>query len=705
MAAATKTMITLTCDKCKCQYQITQDLHNRRVRKGTLNYCKPCMKAYVLEKQKNFFDTLTPEQQKEYADKRNWYSRASEEVKQKHIQHTKDQLASRTKEEQDAINKKNSDGLKKHWQTVPDADKQQRLQGMHEGNAKYWESLSAEEKHEIATKWMNVAPEELEKRLQQYSERMKEYNDSLGIEEQRRRAKNMQRWHENLTPEQKREFYERTHKWYHDLPAEEKINYADSKREWYDSLSDEDKIRHKEESDVYSKLSDEEKKQWVEKTDWYNKLSDSEKRAYSERRRSMWNQLSDEEKIERTNKVLSVSDRSNSLTVRFENSFNGSTVSNDYYYRNEVPMIGETCHSWDYGIYDKSTNELVMVVDLDGAYFHADSCDYDGLHSREEYDEKRGLSLTGNNVKSFIIQEFNFTKCFEEMVKKLFISYDEYIDTIFKDCRNIPFPDPSYSDSDLMKSFIKLCEMNLNDKYHKDISLNTRVGDRIIQNFHHSIYRAHKKGKVSPHDAWFNDDLLKKCISNRIIYQNQLNPNKILQGFNISKIAPKVSVFSAGRAKILINKYLSEFDTIFDPFSGFSGRMLGSLSLGKRYVGRDISQIHVDESNHIIKFLIEHGFDIQAEVGVQNILAQYSWESFPCLFTCPPYEDKEQWLDVDVSRMTCDDWIDQCLKRFKCKRYVFVVDYTERYLDHVVDQIFNRSHLSAGSEYIVKIDR
>lgn len=110
------------------------------------------MKAYMLEKQKNFFNSLTPEQQKEFIDKRNWYARASEEVKHAHSQKTKDQLASRTKEEQDAINKKNSEGLKKHWQGVSDDDKQQRLQGMREGNTKYWESLSDEEKHEIATR-------------------------------------------------------------------------------------------------------------------------------------------------------------------------------------------------------------------------------------------------------------------------------------------------------------------------------------------------------------------------------------------------------------------------------------------------------------------------------------------------------------------------------------------------------------------------
>ena len=78
----------------------------------------------------------------------------------------------------------------------------------------------------------------------------------------------------------------------------------------------------------------------------------------------------------------------------------------------------------------------------------------------------------------------------------------------------------------------------------------------------------------------------------RFLYRSLENSNKILQGFNICSIAPKINVFSAGRAKLIINKYLSEYDTIFDLFSGFSGRMLGTISLGKNILDK-IYQIYV----------------------------------------------------------------------------------------------------------------
>ena len=251
----------------------------------------------------------------------------------------------------------------------------------------------------------------------------------------------------------------------------------------------------------------------------------------------------------------------------------------------------------------------------------------------------------------------------------------------------------------------KICH-DCSSKYI-NVSTNTRLGDRIITHFHPSIYHARRDKCISPYDAWYDNNLLRECIENRIIYQSNINPNKILQGFNVSKIAPKVSVFSAGRAKMLISRYLNEFNEIFDPFSGFSGRMLGTVSLGKRYIGQDISGLHIQESIKMVEFLkrCKNNFNnfIIPELKRSNILQ--SSGTYECLFTCPPYADKEQWLDVPVDSRSCDDWIDECLKRFKCNKYLFVVDHTDRYADYIVDEIINKSHFGSNSEYVILIER
>jgi hypothetical protein len=117
-----------------------------------------------------------------------------------------------------------------------------------------------------------------------------------------------------------------------------------------------------------------------------------------------------------------------------------------------------------------------------------------------------------------------------------------------------------------------------------------------------------------------------------MIYINALNPNKILQGFNVSKIGTKVSIFSASRAKILIDKYLQEFTEVFDPFSGFSGRLLGAVASGKNYIGQDISEVHIRESKAMSKFL-----GIQNKISLDVADSKLTTGTYQSLIACPPY--------------------------------------------------------------------
>lgn len=245
----------------------------------------------------------------------------------------------------------------------------------------------------------------------------------------------------------------------------------------------------------------------------------------------------------------------------------------------------------------------------------------------------------------------------------------------------------------MKKDYESLCKYS-SDSYKPQ----ARLGDSIVRQFHKSIYDAHVGCNLSLREAWLDDDTLKKVIKNRLIYRNDVDPTKILRGFNISKICPKVSVFNPVLARYLTKKYLSEFSAVFDPFSGFSGRLLGVASTGKSYIGQDLNESAVRESNEIIEFL-----------GLQNcsVLHKDIFDStgeYECLLTCPPYDKKEVY-SVETVFQPCDDWIDECLKRFQCKRYVFVVDKTERYSDNIAEEIGTTSHFSTVREYVILIDK
>ena len=563
--------------------------------------------------------------------------------------------------------------MKKFWNDNNDANlivRQQIIDKLHAGRDEYFKNGTDEQHAERSKKlsmslsgksntaWESMTDEEKQNKINNLLKSRKEYENSLTPEEKEIRSQllsNIQKeiWNNRSEDERKKIIN----------------NLYQSHKKWINNMSPEE---YQKNSEMHSIISS-----------------------------KYWNSLTPEQQRDQISKSFSRNNVRTSLNDRFEKSFKESILVNNFYYIEEV-MTTENgiAHSWDYGIFSKSDNKLVMLVDLVGEFFHADKCDYDGYHSVEEYDEQRSLTVP-DGVKVFIIQEMNFSKCFELMLKMLIINYDEYINNMFKTFRSIPFPEPKYSNLELLKSYQRLCSMKCDDKYHQNISLDTRVSDRIIQHFHSSIYRDRVKGNPSPYEAWYDDKLLKECIENRVIYQNYLNPNKILQGFNICKIAPKVSVFSAGRAKLLIYRYLNMYNTIFDPFSGFSGRMLGAISLNKKYIGQDVSLNHISESRAIVEFLTNNGIDINVSLEHQDILTSYG--EYECLFTCPPYSDKEIWVDVPVSKYSCDDWIDICLNHFKCKTYVFVVDNTNRYKDYIVDNITNKSHWNHNSEYVIKI--
>lgn len=259
----------------------------------------------------------------------------------------------------------------------------------------------------------------------------------------------------------------------------------------------------------------------------------------------------------------------------------------------------------------------------------------------------------------------------------------------------------NYVNEKYTKDFIPLFSKNIQFPFPQ---LGPKTDYDYIKAYHKSLYKASRKGKKSPYEAWFDKDLVLRSALNRLKYVGRCTPADIVQGFNVAKIAPKVSVFKPKLAENLIKKYIPNADIIIDPFSGFSGRMLGSYNCGIHYVGFDINKEHVKESNEIACY---KKIEDMCSVEVQDLIS-FKGKDWACLkdvylFTCPPYGGKEHWNENnDEIEKSCDEWIDLCLEKHKgCKGYLFVVDQTEKYKDKIVETITNRSHLGTNKEFVV----
>src|SRR5574344_1186157 len=349
-------------------------------------------------------------------------------------------------------------------------------------------------------------------------------------------------------------------------------------------------------------------------------------------------------------------------------------------------QYGYECNgkNFDFAIFNNE-NKLQVLIEIDGLYYHGLTEDSNGKHVRGDTDHER-FNKVPEGVKFIVCDENKLEKCFVEILRIYDIDYDEWLNTILQ---NMPaeFPYPEYDDKRLMTDWNHLQQWDWNP--------HSRVGISIVNNYHKHIWQSRVGNNLSPVECWQNKELLMQAIKNRVIYSSTLSSQAIAAGFNICKIAPKVSVFNPMLAKHIVKTYLSDYETVFDPFSGFSGRMLGTCACGKKYIGQDINEIHVKESNEIINKLKLNAVILQKDIFE-------SAGEYDCLFTCSPYGLKEIWNEHETNK-SCDEWVDECLQRFKCKRYVFVVDKTEKYKDKIVEEISNKSHFSNAKEYIIVI--
>lgn len=259
------------------------------------------------------------------------------------------------------------------------------------------------------------------------------------------------------------------------------------------------------------------------------------------------------------------------------------------------------------------------------------------------------------------------------------------------------------------------------DNLLSDKNISIKSPSCIIKRFHPSIFEDKKENKPSSLEYWgmLQKDfkLFQSFYRNRLLHSNWVKskenekyvnigflPNFVyVQGMSTSSKAPTPSYFKPAFAKYLIKKYLNKYPTIFDPFSGYSGRLLGALACNKNYIGQDLNRKHIEESRSLVEYLRKY-YDIDTSYSLKVRDSLKTSGNYDCLFTCSPYSSLETW-NIKTKKYSCDKWISKCLENYKCKRYVFVTDdKIKKYKKYIREKIENKSHWGTNYEYVVVID-
>jgi len=160
-----------------------------------------------------------------------------------------------------------------------------------------------------------------------------------------------------------------------------------------------------------------------------------------------------------------------------------------------------------------------------------------------------------------------------------------------------------------------------------------------------------------------NPIVRRKLIENRIKYLNKkecnLSNRELLSGFKISGLYNGYSFFSSLWFKYFIKKF--NIKSVYDPTGGWGHRLLGSLNLDL-YIYNDIS-----EKTFLNVKKIKETFNLKHCVMYnKNMINFIPEEEFEAIFTCPPYDDLEEY-EIKTSFKEIMNNLFKVFEEKKCK--------------------------------------
>jgi hypothetical protein len=161
-------------------------------------------------------------------------------------------------------------------------------------------------------------------------------------------------------------------------------------------------------------------------------------------------------------------------------------------------------------------------------------------------------------------------------------------------------------------------------------------------------------------EAFENDRLLRHALRFQLDRGNPVVPHRLLRA--LSALTHSPLNFPPTLARWLVDLYAPENGIVFDPCSGYGGRLLGSLASVKSvtYVGADIEPASVSANIRLAAFLGAAHRVIQEERAIETSCA---WPKADLALVGPPYYNRENYGEASYKALTnyptYDVWIEQ----------------------------------------------
>jgi hypothetical protein len=176
------------------------------------------------------------------------------------------------------------------------------------------------------------------------------------------------------------------------------------------------------------------------------------------------------------------------------------------------------------------------------------------------------------------------------------------------------------------------------------------AGLRLANSFHPEMWSVRCKQAHSPSERFYCDIALRRVLRRALTIwpdRYSVNPTNSRSMLRTFSKTTRVSNFRPVIAKSVIERYSRDGESVLDFSSGYSGRLLGCMTLDRSYLGIDPSRTQVRNSRKLLatvrrfmslsgKYAIESGC-------AEDLLPSLRRSSFHLIFSSPPYFNLERY--------------------------------------------------------------
>lgn len=210
------------------------------------------------------------------------------------------------------------------------------------------------------------------------------------------------------------------------------------------------------------------------------------------------------------------------------------------------------------------------------------------------------------------------------------------------------FPFPSVFESSAAREYHALRQLALERVIVGDQARPVTVGLRLANAFHPQMWTIRQHGR-SPLDCFSDDRILRRCLEKCIQFYphrrcwNAQCIRSVMRFYHRARVAN----FRPAVARALYQHYSNPGAVILDFAAGFGGRMLGSLSLERHYIGIDPAPLQIRGLTSMAKKLrpFAAGTAELHRACAEDFLPSLAGSSVDLIFSSPPYFNAERYSD------------------------------------------------------------